>query len=121
MEYRAHQKLAPLYFGPFPIEDKIGKVAYKISLPAGAVMHPFLHVSQLKRKVPSTAEIRDPNNFPAQPSPVNILDRKTVKRGNKVVVKLLIQWSGGNAGNVTGGFVDEVRAHFPTFNLGARS
>ena len=38
-------KLAPKFYGPFPMVDTIGKVAYKLTLPEKAQIHDVFHVS----------------------------------------------------------------------------
>ena len=48
---RFNEKLAPKYFGPYPIIKQVNVVAYKLALPADCCIHPVFHASQLKKVV----------------------------------------------------------------------
>lgn len=48
---RASQKLANRYYRQYKIEARIGKLAYKLTLPEGSEVHPVFHVSMLKKHV----------------------------------------------------------------------
>ena len=43
-----YHKLCKCYYGPYPILERISKVAYHVGLPTGSRIHPLLHISILK-------------------------------------------------------------------------
>ena len=93
---RTHQKLSFRFYGPFKILQRIGKVAYKLDLPAEAKIHPVVHVSQLKKHVPEVVVVMtlvctDPLQSIA---PECILQERTIRRGSSMVHQKLVQWTG---------------------------
>ena len=45
VQHCSNHKLGPKYFGPFHINDRVSKVAYKLWFPSSAQIHPTIHVS----------------------------------------------------------------------------
>ena len=85
-------KLYAKYFGPYPIVDKVGPVAYKVGLPEGAKIH---HVSQLKQHVgpvmiQSALPVFDDEGLIAK-FPLQILAKRMSKQGNQAITKVLVQ------------------------------
>jgi hypothetical protein len=46
--HKANQKVGFMYFGPFPILQRVGLVAYKLQPSASSTIHPMVHGLQLK-------------------------------------------------------------------------
>ena len=125
--YRQHslrssscQKLSPGYFGPFPVVERIGKVAYRLQLPAHAKIHATFHVSLLKKKVGQQSvaphlptATTDQGHLLLEP--VAILDRRMVKRGNQAATQVLVQWSNSFPEDATWEFWHDLHQRFPTF------
>ena len=44
-------KLAPKYYGPYKVLQKIGSMAYKLELPATSWVHTVFHVSYLNKVI----------------------------------------------------------------------
>ncbi|XP_019264463.1 PREDICTED: uncharacterized protein LOC109242092 [Nicotiana attenuata] len=88
-------KLSAKYYGPYQILQKVGTVAYKLSMPPQLLLHHTFHVSQLKPcyKLPETISyppIIDISS-PYCPQPQKILDRRIIQKGNKAVAQVLVQ------------------------------
>ena len=57
-------KLAPHYYGPFTILERIVAVAYRLELPSGAGIHNVFHISLLRRFVEGSGTMK-PTEWPA--------------------------------------------------------
>jgi hypothetical protein len=93
---RPCKKLSYKYYGPYPILERIGKVAYRLELPAVSKIHNVFHVSQLKDYKPDYTLVF--NDLPTMPQldcvatePEAILDRRMMKKGNQAIVQVLIK------------------------------
>jgi len=116
--FRRSLKISPRFYGPFLILQKIGKVAYRLDLPPGSLVHPVFHVSQLKEKLGVSA-VPIPTLPPVdrfgvfRPEPEEVLDRRSRKYHNRAVVDLLIRWHGQTAAEATWEPFNRLKADFP--------
>ncbi|KAJ1262524.1 hypothetical protein BS78_09G114700 [Paspalum vaginatum] len=93
-----YPKLAFKYFGPYRVIEPMGSSAYKLQLPAGALVHPVFHVSQLKPFTPDYSPVySELSQFivldKMDVTPEAILDWRLVKNGNQAITQVLIKWT----------------------------
>lgn len=115
---RSSQKLAPKFFGPYKVLDKIGSVAYKLELPSYSRIHPVFHVSQLKRlvgEVTSTTQLPTILQETVEKVPECCLGRKMVKRQNRAATMVLVKWRDESEDTATWEFLYELQKKFPNF------
>ena len=117
---RGNQKLAQKYYGPFRVVDCIGKVAYKLQLPADAKIHDVFHVSQLKSfhgELPVSVTLPDWSfkDSNAVMSPLTILETRMVKVRNAAQVQYLVQWKDQPTTEATWVVAEEFVQHFSEF------
>ncbi|MCH86988.1 Ty3/gypsy retrotransposon protein, partial [Trifolium medium] len=118
---RINAKLAAKYYGPYPIIEKIGAVAYKLKLPEESRVHPVFHVSLLKRAVGNYQEEDElPDLMEEQIElyvPETVLATRRMKQNGEENKQLLIHWKGKNVEEAT--WEDElmIRSQFPNFDL----
>ena len=78
------------YYGPFPIIQKVGTVAYKLALPDGAKIHSVVHVSQLKKHIPASVSVEDDiTQVPSDPGtaaqPVQFIGEHMIVKGASAI------------------------------------
>lgn len=92
------KKLASCFYSPYQIEQRIGKVSYKLKLPKESCILPVFHVSLFKKKLgdcPLTTVELPPiaDNGDILIEPEVILDTRWIKKGHDLLKKVL---SNGN-------------------------
>lgn len=115
VHYRANNKLAFKFYGPFDILEKIGTVAYKLKLPPSSMIHPVIHVSQLKKWVPSDRVINAtlPPDPPDLQLPEKIVARRARTLGSSSVKEGLVRWTGMPDTLATWENLQDLRRRFP--------
>ena len=101
---KVHKGLVRRYEGPFPIEKRIGKLAYRLTLPSHLEMHPVFHVSLLK---PFHEDEDDPSRGESKRAPTaittvpereveEILAHRVIPRrgSHPSYVEYLVKWKG---------------------------
>lgn len=97
---------------------KVKVVAYTLDLPITSRIHPTSHVSQLKKKIGSTAvaisslpSIDDHGILRLQQE--EVLRRKMVKVENRAWVELLVKWHSQDDNNATWKGYSKLKETFP--------
>jgi hypothetical protein len=115
-------KLAPRYVGPFLILQKIGKVAYRLSLPAEfARMHNVFHVSTMRKYVYDPTHVLDYHDLSIQDDisiedqPIQILDRREQVLRKKVIPLVKVLWSHHGVEEATWEREAAIREQYPGF------
>ncbi|KAE9602910.1 putative nucleotidyltransferase, Ribonuclease H [Lupinus albus] len=119
---RINQKLAPRYYGPFPIVARIGAVSYKVKLPEATRVHPVFHISQLKKAIgeyvvesvlPAELEI-DQEDIE---EPETVLASREVLKAGQMIRQWLVKWKGRAIDDTT--WEDEMllQSQFPSLRL----
>ncbi|MCH81353.1 retrotransposon protein, partial [Trifolium medium] len=102
---RINAKLAAKYYGPYPVIEKIGAVAYKLKLPEESRVHPVFHVSLLKKAVGNYHEddvLPDLMEEQIETyTPAAVLATRKIRHNGEEINQLLIHWKGKNVEEAT--------------------
>ncbi|PRQ23185.1 putative nucleotidyltransferase, Ribonuclease H [Rosa chinensis] len=117
---RPSHKLAPRFYGPFRVRERVGTVAYKLDLPPRCRIHPVFHVSLLKRRVgegtPLTTSLPEfDENGALLWTPTKVLDMAIVRKKKRNVTQWLVQWSGLPIEDAAWEDAHTIKQRFPTF------
>ncbi|XP_069149125.1 uncharacterized protein [Solanum lycopersicum] len=92
-------KSSPRYIGPYEILQRVGKVAYELTLHTELVsVHQIFYVSVLKKCLGDTTSILPveglgfDEDFSNEEVPIKILDRQVKRLRNKEIVTLKVLW-----------------------------
>ena len=123
LQLRRNQKLSLRYFGPFPITQRIGKVAYRLQLPPTARIHPIFHISMLKQfRGDLTTQYFPLPEITTEQGPVlrpkSVLQHRVITVANLLVPQVLIEWEGLPVNSATWEDVSVIQEHYPNINLG---
>ncbi|KAL5714908.1 hypothetical protein ACHQM5_016810 [Ranunculus cassubicifolius] len=113
--------LAPKFYGPYKILERVGKVAYRLELPADSLIHPVLHVSQLKKQLGTSTipVIKLPTVTPSGEfliQPYRVLDTRVVQVHGRDEKQWLIQWSPEHKSDSSWEPATMIEQRFPHFH-----
>jgi hypothetical protein len=115
----SYSKLAAIFCGPFEILERIGTIAYMISLFASMNVHNVFHASFLKKYIPNANHVIDWNVIQVeqegtlQVQVVHILDWKRNQIWNRVVKIVKVQCTLYGPEDATWEHEDAMREEYP--------
>ncbi|PRQ47337.1 putative nucleotidyltransferase, Ribonuclease H [Rosa chinensis] len=118
---RPTHKLSPRYYGPFQVAARVGKVAYRLNLPAHSKIHPTFHVSLLKKRIGDSIPISTTlPQFDCHGEihwqPLKVLDMGIIRKKKRAVTTWLVQWKGLPVEDATWEEAHVMAANFPSFS-----
>ncbi|KAJ8763030.1 hypothetical protein K2173_023235 [Erythroxylum novogranatense] len=113
-------KLSPRYIGPFEIIERIGPLAYRLTLPSEmAQIHNVFHVSMLKRyrsdptHVILTQEIEVSSNLSYVEEPVKIIGYQNKQLRNRLIPMVKVLWKNHSSKEATWETEEHMRSQYP--------
>ena len=115
-------KVSPKCYGSFPIEAKLGKVAYQLRLPIGSLIHPVFYVSLLKKAVGEQPVSAALPLIPVEAGQAVelkvILERRVIYKHGAPLMQVLVRWQGKPLEDSTWKYIPDLLKQFPrTGNL----
>ena len=118
--FRAKGKFSPRFIGPFQILDRVGAVAYRITLPPSlSGVHNVCHVSMLCKYVSDPTHVLSYEHLQLnqdlfyEEKPVRILDRKDKVLRNRTVPLVKVLWRNSKSEEATWELESDMQARYP--------
>ena len=99
--YRGSNKLFPQFFRTYKVLKRIGKMAYKLDLPAESTIHPMFHMSCLNHNISISMLPSVNSQGILTPKPAAVLQSMSHQLQRRTIIQLLIQWQGGSIEDAT--------------------
>ena len=117
-------KLSLRFIGQYQITERVGRVSYRLALPAevGRV-HDVFHISQLRKfmsdldKVIQPDEVELDESLEYEEHPVRVLDVQEKQLRNKTIRMVKVLWSRHGVGDATWETEDAMREKYLEFDL----
>ncbi|XP_073017798.1 uncharacterized protein [Primulina eburnea] len=114
------RKLHPRFVGPFEVIERIGTVAYRLSLPENiSGIHNVFHVSQLRKCKVDSAQLVDhqqidlEENLTYEEQPVKILDQRIKELRGRPIRLIKVLWKNYNIEEATWETEKDMRCQYP--------
>jgi hypothetical protein len=117
LDVKGRGKLGPKFYRPFKILERIGNVAYKLQLSAGARLHDVFHVGLLKKfygERPSATPKLPPIHHGRACLESEAVTQARLARGRR---EILVHWMGQPTTEASWMELEEFRQVYPTFQL----
>ena len=120
MEFGKKGKLSPRFIGPYDVIEKVGPMAYCLTLPLELEkIHNVFHVSMLRRyrsdplHVVSSETIELRSDLTYEEEPVEILARKVKELWNKKILLVKVLWRNHKTEEATWESEETMRQQYP--------
>ena len=119
VRFGKRDKLSPRYFGPFEILERVGTVAYRLSLPPSlSSVHEVFHVSMLWKYTPYPSHVVDwggiiiDTDGTFEEGPMRIMDSRDQVLRHKTVRQVNVLWKHRGVEEATWEREDTMRATY---------